>query len=302
MRRDSSYVADLLARRLNSQEAYSALRTLYDRLVDSLASILLAAFAYKYSSPAIDLPDADEVQERRLQLQGEAVGLVITMDPLVSGPALPLAVSRVYEFGGLRSRGFAPRPGSPPLAEQLGAIAQSAGDHELVIIEDDVFTGGTLLWVLDQCLGALKSKVSAVIVGLQVAPAPADVRVVAAVQYVLEGGCMAEIDIGAPRDYVVGLGGLVCSLPSGRIGRLPFSLPYVSLAARASVPHGVERDLSAAVLQLSEDFYTDVQDLLRRPIPLSALEQSFAAACGELFGLGARASIVDAIRAVRRNL
>jgi hypothetical protein len=69
------------------------------------------------------------------------------------------------------------------------------------------------------------------------------------------------LDIVDFRDLIVGAkhGGLVCSLPNGKICRVPYMLPYVSLITRAKIPPSKELELSKKLWQLNTHFFKTIK-------------------------------------------
>lgn len=301
MRRDSDYVAAQFAARLGVGEAFADIRAAYETAVDALATAIMAAFRSAHERPAVDLLDAREVHHRRTELIASlGAATVISMDPLMEEEALPLAFSRCYLPGGVEYVEMIPRPGYPPLEEQVTAITAAAGSGPIVVVEDDFFSGETLLTMLGTYLGGLVENVVGVVVGTKVGPLEPDFAVLPAVRYVCEGGRdpLEKIDLGDPRDYVVGASGLVCRLRSGHLGRLPYVLPFVSPAARASIPKAAEAELSTAAFDLSRRFYDELGALTGGTVTLAAADPAFVFACEELLDLDSQMPIAEALDAI----
>jgi hypothetical protein len=301
MRRDSDYVAAQIAVRLEMEEAFGDIRAAYDDAVDALAAAIMAAFQSVYERPAVDLLDAREIDRSRGELIASlGAGTVISMDPLMEEGALPLAFSRCYLPGGIEYVEMIPRPGYLPLEEQVAAITAAAGDGPIIVVEDDFFSGETLKTMLGTYLGPLAQNVIGVVVGTKVGLLEPDFAVLPAVRYVCDDDQdpLEKIDLGDPRDYVVGASGLVCRLRSGRLGRLPYILPFVSPAARASIPKAAERELSVAAFDLSRRFYEELGAIAGGTVTLAVADPAFASACRELLDLDSQMPIVDALDAM----
>jgi len=145
----------------------------------------------------------------------------ISLDPYRPG-TVDVACSRHFDLGGHRFLGHGPRPGHPPVGEQVGGIAPGPW----TIVDDDTATGGTLAFVQ----GALPAGVAVV---ARAAPAA--------------GG--PDSEIADSRDLLLGTddGGLVVALPDGSVGRAPYLLPYVDPSARIGVPPAAAPALSRDV-------------------------------------------------------
>jgi nicotinic acid mononucleotide adenylyltransferase len=151
---------------------------------------------------------------------------VISLDAMLPA-ATNLAVSRLYAVGGYQALGHVARPGSPPLGEQLSAIA--AGTYALR--DDDHMSGGTL--------DAVRAMLPAGIV-------------IAGTRLAVEHD--HDEEVVDSRDFLLGAddGGLVVELPDGRIGRAPYVLPYVDPSARCCVPPRQVHAFSRAIWALNE--------------------------------------------------
>lgn len=306
MRTDSQYVAAQFAERLGAAAAFEEIVAAYGRAVEALAEAILRAFSTVHPHAAIDLIDGGAVHQRRLELieEVDADGVVISMDPLMEDGALPLAFSRCYRVGGTEFIEMIPRPGYPALERQVESIRTEAGGRPLIVVEDDFYTGETIEKTLSERLEGLADQIVAVVAGTKIGPhQPPAFPVHAAVRYVREDGLspLEKVDLGDPRDYVIGASGLVCRLDSGELGRLPYVRPFVSPAARASIPEAAEASFSAEALQLSRAFYDDLAEIAGAPVTLASADPHFALACGELFELPPSATLAEVLAAVERR-
>ena len=175
----------------------------------------------------------DEQRQRALQrAQGADI---LSLDPCMPG-TVNLGVSRCFELCANEIRpGLVARPGWPSLEEQLAAIP--SGGYWLV--DDDIATGHTMNEVL--------------------ARLPADCRIehreaLCQLPELRERGL---VDLGDFRDFLLGSweGGLVVSLPNGRLARVPYLLPYVNPADRLSLPISQSFAFSRRIWQLNLEFF-----------------------------------------------
>ncbi len=306
MRRDSEYVAAQFAERIGAPKAFEEIVAAYERATETLAEAILRAFSTVHARAAVDLIDGQAAQRRRLELIDEvdADGVAISMDPLMEEGALPLAFSRCYRVGGTDFIEMIPRPGYPSLERQVEAIRAEADGRPLIVVEDDFYTGETIEKTLSERLEGLADQIVAVVAGTKIGPhEPPAFPVHAAVRYVREDGLdpLEKVDLGDPRDYVIGASGLVCRLDSGELGRLPYVRPFVSPAARASIPATAEASFSAEALRLSRAFYDDLSEIVGAPVTLALVDPHFALACGELFELPPTATLVEVLAAVEQR-
>ena len=135
---------------------------------------------------------------------------VINLDAMLPSTH-ELAISRMFAPGGYELLGHIARPGTPPLAEQIAAIAPGA----YALRDDDSMTGGTL------------ANVHALL--------PTSITITKTVLAIAHGD---DEDVLDARDFLLGAdhGGLVIALPRCAVGRAPYALPYVDPAVRASIP------------------------------------------------------------------
>lgn len=168
------------------------------------------------------------------QRSDDISGTVLSLDPCVPGH-VSLGVSRAFAIASAcRESNIVARPGWPSLAAQLEAIP--AGVYTL--LDDDSSTGATLR--------AVQSML------------PPDRRIerVATFSSARDG----VLDLIDGRDFLAGSrdAGLVVALPTGELARVPYTLPYVRLTDRCSVPPGRAMELTRAVWELNRLFFTRV--------------------------------------------
>jgi len=137
-----------------------------------------------------------------------------------------IAISRLFALGGYQPLGHVARPGAPPFVQQLAAIP--AGTYRLH--DDDQMTGGTL----DAVRAMLPPSIQ--IEGTQLAAEHDD-----------------DEDVADSRDFLLGAdhGGLVVSLPGGRVGRAPYVLPYIDPSVRCGIAPRAVHELSRDVWELN---------------------------------------------------
>jgi hypothetical protein len=83
------------------------------------------------------------------------------------------------------------------------------------------------------------------------------IPLVAAVEYRVAD--LADVNLADPRNFLLGVAGLVVRLPDRTWGRAPYCLPFVNAAARIGVPTRSEQAFATAVLAANARFYARVE-------------------------------------------
>lgn len=185
--------------------------------------------AYDEGGVDLDLVRLDLDEQRRALAGRRAPAPIVSLDACLPGHA-NLALSRAFDVASSRGPiGLTERPGSPQLVHQLAALPRG----EVVLLDDDIATGGTL----DAVLALL----------------PAHTRPVAT----WASAELGDGDLLDLRDLLPGAreGGLVVRLPSGLHARAPYLVPYVRPAARLRLPPAQEIPFSRALWARAEAFY-----------------------------------------------
>lgn len=304
MRTDSSYVSGQFAARLGVLDLFEEVREVYEDYLTKLASLLADAYQTEYDSIAIDLLDGNAIDARRRELIAEG-NLVVSLDPLMEDGCLPLAFSRCYALGGSVLRGMVARPGYPPIGDQVAAI-DDCGDVPITVIEDDIYTGETIASTLRRYLGQAYDRITELVAGTRIAGEMLDhehYAVSAAIVYSLPDGSPAieKLDLGDPRDYLIGASGLVSILPNGDLGRLPYILPFVSPSARATIPGEAEAEFSFAALNLGASFYAKLSDVACMHIVLEHTDPVFRRGMEVLLRCSPDDPMLDVVERIRRE-
>ncbi len=224
----------------------------------------------------VEIVDANDVNAIRNHKLETFIGnrhedfVVVTMDPLCDFPGtISFAVSRLFDPQGLVSEQLTNRPGSDTISHQIRSIQQAAQGKKIILVEDDLFSGSTIQRTMDlfRGLGLNGSEANVEIVALfpgiqALSDTPLAIKEDLLIDpvYTIEivPGLNTEdvLDIGDPRDFLVGGDGLVTE-----VGRQPYVLPFVSPSARATVPEENEVDFSHRVLELTERFYQAAEQI-----------------------------------------
>lgn len=204
---------------------------------------------------------------------------LVSMDPLLIGNE-NYEVSRVFTHGG-REKSFAyvARPGSEPLPVQAKHIAEFVGETSVVLTDDDLYTGGSMLEVVETLMSH-GVKIEKVVPGVQVGEPEKLLNLGVEVEPVIkykstgESDIFAKVDIIDPRDYLLGVSGFVVQLPEGGSGRASAVLPFFSPSNAVSIPSDAEVQFSMDVLIANLVFFRAVEELIGYPLLLSHMDPS----------------------------
>lgn len=304
MRKDGVAVSSLMAEKISeiyglpTQQVAYTIEQAYNKFVDGLIHVMGSHFQDK-GKTEIHVFEADEIDVVRTSYLGE--NAAISLDPLFEGKKVfNVGISRGYLPGGKIEIGMVPRPGCAPLPEQVKSIKSAFNaSSKADIFEDDIYTGGSLLRVLDM-LKAEGVDAQRIVVGIQVgAAAPISARgidIKAVVKYHIADG--QEIDLGDPRDFLIGADGLVVLLDKNNYGRMPYIIPFVSPHSRLSIPTDQEDAFSKEVLKLNVDFYKDIESDLGISVLLSHLNKPSADALVHMLSCPKDAKIAEILNQI----
>lgn len=107
---------------------------------------------------------SDEILAMASSIAGEEM-IVVSTCPEIANPVRgrTIQVNRIVDFEG-NSLGLGPRPGNHTVREQVIALKKDTGNIPVVIVEDGMFHGETMEFVIDQ-LTKYGVKIAAVVVG-----------------------------------------------------------------------------------------------------------------------------------------
>lgn len=292
LRKDGNFTIDPIAENiagdyyLNYDKTKSTLSSEYDIFVTKLVDVLKWGYSSK-GNIEIHLFDPDVLDKAvRDKAQGSPI---ISLDPLMSRGVHDLQVSRGYYLSGREDFGQIARPGSKALNEQALSIKKNLNGAIAGVSEDDIFSGGSVIASLKALLNA-GIKINRIIPGIQVGKpaklAKMGVDVDSVVIYELTDGkdIFDKVDLGDPRDYLVGASGLVVKLPNGKYGRAPYILPFVSTTARAGIPQTDEKKFAEKVLMANYEFFYNADCKIGKPILLSQMNRDFMMLMNSMYG------------------
>lgn len=143
---------------------------------------------------------------------------------------IELGVSRLFDLVTGKQIGITSRPGYPDLEEQIDRIKRTHG-YEYGIIEDDIFSGGTLYFIID-LLEKQGVKINSIVAGVSSTKKIGNLDVSAGVYYRADN----LLELTDPRDYLFGAanGGLVVEFKGSKF-RAPYCPPLTDVVARSSI-------------------------------------------------------------------
>jgi hypothetical protein len=296
---------------------------LFGRLQDAVAAAIGDA-------PSVQVIGADIlIDQARTLLAQHAAGLpVVCMDrPLADAvpPELlvPYESTRLVEYR--RDHwvkiGHGPRPGCPPLEEQIQRIGQRLGASREIAVLDDVHYEGKSL---QDCITRLTKA------GLHVRCAIIGIRNEPAVQQPLVDDPEAEhpteipehhllryppgrlIDVVDGRDFLFGCsegGRVVASGGNGHASpqfRFEYAVPYLhgfgDMEDWASIPHRAALTFTEAALGVASELYRAIEHLSSQPVRMRHIGRWPCSQDGRALNVSPDACIVDVIEEVSVRL
>jgi len=292
MRKDGNFTMSPVARNIASEYFLDELQTKqllmeeYDVFFSKLADILQWGYSYKgnFQLHVFD-PERLDTEVRQKAEQSP----IVSLDPLMNQGVLEHKVSRGYYLGGKKDFGQVSRPGSKSLSTQATDIASTVQGEPVSVAEDDIFSGGSVIRSLTELMNngvVIKQLIPGIQVGKPSKLSEMGITVDPVVTYETTDGTdiFDKVDLGDPRDYLLGASGLVVKLPNGHYGRTPYILPFVSTTARAGIPIEIEKEFAFKVLQANLEFYSAVEQSLHRPILLKHMDPNVIVYMNEVFG------------------
>lgn len=188
-------------------------------------------------------------------------GPLLSLDPLIEDADHHLRASRGFLLGGEKQVGLVPSPGAPPFYRQLAGLPV---DTEYTLIEDDIFTGGTIKEVLGM-LHRLGVRIGRVVPGIRLSDGSDEripgVTVDPVLRYRILDRDQTKhpLEIADPRNFLLGLSGLVVQLPDGSWTRAPYWRPFVKTSARVGTSAEREEEFAHLAIRANLDFYRRIQ-------------------------------------------
>ena len=283
MRKDSAYVAATLSTSLardyglHMNQVQQIVYEEYEQFTHRLGRALSVAFSPK-GETEIHVFAAEPLEQAEFRKAGPLP--IVSLDPLLEHGVTSFCVSRGFFQGGVKDFGQMNRPGSESLAIQAHVIAAKFGNCPVCVVEDDIFSGGSVMSALEHLQNAGVT-IAKLIPGIQIGrPTKIEtmgipVDPVVTYKTIDHVDIFSKVDLGDPRDYLFGASGLVVALSDGTFCRVPYLLPFVSTSARASVRKETEVPLALNLYQLNQDFFKSVEQAIGKPVLLKHMDHSF---------------------------
>lgn len=303
MRKDGNFTMSPIAQRMvgehymDEEQTKQVLLEGYDTFFGKLTTILQWGYSSK-GNFELHLYDSNQLDKGVRAKAGNTS--IVSLDPLMNQGVLEHKVSRGYYLGGKNDFGQVARPGAKPIFQQAQEIASSLNGMAVCVVEDDVFSGGSVIASLSELIsnGVIVQKL---IPGIQIGKpsklSEMGITIDPVVTYETIDGAdiFDKVDLGDPRDYLLGASGLVTKLPSGNYGRVPYILPFVSTAARAGIPQEKEKEFAEKVLQVNLEFFRNVKECIGKSILLKNMDPNFVVLMNEMFGFDSNAPMEQVV-------
>lgn len=196
---------------------------------------------------------------------------------------IPLGVSRQFDFMTGTQIGITSRPGWDDLFRQVDAIART-DNKKFGIVEDDIFTGGTLKHMI-AFLSEREINIETIVSGVSSTKTINGIPVHSALYIEPE----QLLELTDPRDYIFGAqnGGLVVTHLQQKT-RVPYCAPFTDIGQRSSISVSKTTVFSQMIAEANRTLHSKLQTLdipARILYPdriLEAIDMSGAFSIGDL--------------------
>lgn len=173
-----------------------------------------------------------------------------------------------------QSIGLQPRNrGDLECAEQFNRVANALRGSKVALIDDVVFSGGTVCTVIDELASRgveVKEVISSVAIGIGAeALQKRDIRLVSDKIYeeVIDEVCMRDFIVAVPG------GGRNCILDNGRFSSVPYISPFGEVGSWASIPGCATKAFSNAAISASLDLWRAIEERNDRQVFVRDLQK-----------------------------
>lgn len=229
----------------------ATLQSAYDDFVGSLVDALKLCMR----EPAdVTLHSYADLAATKLNLLDPAVSY-LNLDSQDSY-GIPLGVSRQFDFMPGTQIGITSRPGWDDLSRQVDAIART-DNKKFGIVEDDIFTGGTLKHMI-AFLSEREINIETIVSGVSSTKTINGIPVHSALYIEPE----QLLELTDPRDYIFGAqnGGLVVTHMQQKT-RVPYCAPFTDIGQRSSISVSKTTVFSQMIAEANRTLHSKLQTL-----------------------------------------
>lgn len=273
--------------KIDSRDVNQVLQEEYDIFFHKLTNIMSWGHASK-GNFEIHLFEPDDIDKVIRKKAGTSQ--IISLDPLLHEEGIrDLNVSRGYFPGGKKTIGQVARPGADRLSEQINKIKREIGSRPSVLVDDDFFRGVSIQAALTE-LESAGINISTIMPGIKVGNTESltkrGYKVDPVVSYKRNDGLdpLEKINLADPRDYLMGVSGLVTKLPDGSLGRSPYVIPFVPPSEKTGIPSTLDNAFSQFVLQANLEFFQRVEQKLGKPLLIKHMDPHFMRMMHDVYG------------------
>lgn len=254
----------------NNTQYDSAYNEIWFDFTDALVRLIEKYATTKEYQVRVNLHPLYEIEIRKQELIENE--LVITMDSYNIYPnGIMLGVSRAFNSNGLTQIGIEHRPGYPSVQIQLKKILEKYGRGPYTLVDDDTYTGGTLMYI--HASAKIEGLIiDQIVVGNQIGDKK--LNEIKTVNFFPQQGIL---DLNDPRDFLFGSyeGGLVINYLDKK-ARVPYILPFTSPYNRSGIPTDNEREFSKEIILLNRKTYKSIESRTKKSIVVGDGNQYFA--------------------------
>lgn len=282
----------------DSIEASGLLREEYDHFFAGVAEAFRVHMG-ENPQESVEVHVFDEYQLDRAVREKVGDLIPITLDPLFEG--IDFSISRGYLVGGIGKKTPIARPGTDvDIKKRAQKIAEDLKGKPAAIVDDNLNSGDSIRAALE-ILREAGVNIVKVVTGIQLGDGShlddlksLGIIIDPVVKYTPPiPDAKEHLIVAEPRDFLLGLSGLVVKLPNGEVGRAPFVMPFTSPTDKLKVPLARETQFSLDILALNILFYQRMEEHLGKPVLLAHMEPDFVRYMHSVHNIAMDARMVD---------
>lgn len=274
-----------LALGISDQNYQAGINLIWEKYISSLiqtAENLRTPGGYKLKCIVHSRADLEIAKQRLIGNQP-----VISLDAYgsMSGQT-SLGVSRIFSPRGQEKLAIGSRPGYPSLSTQIKGLNSR---QSWVLVEDDIFSGGTICYILD-LLKKHHIKILKVVVGCQVG----EPKSIVIIESVFKYEASKIHDLNDPRDFLLGTreGGLVIK-DRDSLYRVPYLLPLIDVSKRIGVSSSEGIKFSKTLWKINQGVFTQLEKLSGKSVQIKHLGKFVGQYLVERLSFSYHDSVID---------